>query len=226
VVFRAANDDAEIRLVAREAELRTNLKDQTLSIFLTDGTIEADNQVSMTDPETFEQVIPLQDATRRERRALSPSEVAFQDISQEVLQQRQSLHTLEQQMAAQAAFAMVLGDFPSLADRSWQAWQQQHADSASRLNRLQLEPWRRLAEGFSCLFFVLVGAPLAIRMRSANLFTTFAACFVPILFVYYPLLTYAVERAKEGMAPPYAVWSGNGVLLCAGLWLMRRVVRY
>jgi hypothetical protein len=40
------------------------------------------------------------------------------------------------------------------------------------------------------------------------------------------LLTYAVERAKEGMAPPYAVWSGNGVLLCAGLWLMRRVVRY
>jgi len=95
-----------------------------------------------------------------------------------------------------------------------------------RLHRLQTEPWRRWANGFSCFFFVLVGAPLAIRMRNADLWTSFAVCFLPILIVYYPLMAYGVDRAKCGELPPYAVWLGNVILAAAGLWLLRKIVRY
>jgi lipopolysaccharide export system permease protein len=95
-----------------------------------------------------------------------------------------------------------------------------------RLFRLQTEPWRRWANGFSCFFFVVAGIPLAIRLRNSDVLTSFFLCFLPILLVYYPLLAFGVDRAKGGVLPPYTVWLGNVFLLLAGLWLLRKVLRY
>jgi lipopolysaccharide export system permease protein len=95
-----------------------------------------------------------------------------------------------------------------------------------RLNRLYTETWRRFATGFSCLFFVLVGVPLAIQVKTADFWTTFALCFIPILLIYYPLLAFGVAQAKSGDLPPYVVWAGNGFMLVWGLFLMRRVMRH
>ena len=78
----------------------------------------------------------------------------------------------------------------------------------------------------SCFFFVLVGVPLAIRMRNSDFWTSFGLCFLPILLVYYPLLAFGVDRAKAGDLPPYVVWLGNAVLCVAGVGLFRRVIRY
>jgi lipopolysaccharide export system permease protein len=94
------------------------------------------------------------------------------------------------------------------------------------LQRLYTEPWRRWANGFSCLCFVLIGAPMAIRLRHAEFLASFFACFLPILLVYYPLLAVSVGQAKDGSVPPPAVWIGNLVLAGWGVWLLRRVVRY
>ena len=49
---------------------------------------------------------------------------------------------------------------------------------------------------------------------------------LPILLVYYPLLMYSVDRAKNGALPPYSVWLGNAILLACGAWLLRKVFRY
>ena len=95
-----------------------------------------------------------------------------------------------------------------------------------RLHRLETEPFRRWASGFSCLAFVMVGAPLAIRLRNSDLMTTFGICFLPILIVYYPLFAYGLDRAKNGALPPYCVWLGNVVCLAIGAWLLRKVSRY
>ena len=72
----------------------------------------------------------------------------------------------------------------------------------------------------------MVGAPLSIRMRTTNFFTTFALCFFPVLCIYYPVLQWAVTQAKDGVVPPYTVWIGNGVLMVIGLLLTRRIIRY
>jgi lipopolysaccharide export system permease protein len=71
-----------------------------------------------------------------------------------------------------------------------------------------------------------VGAPLAIRLRNANFLTTFILCFGPILLVYFPLFVHSINQAKLGLLPPWSIWSGNVVLACAGLWLLRHVLRY
>ena len=91
---------------------------------------------------------------------------------------------------------------------------------------MQTEPPRRWANGFSCLCFALVGTAMAIRMRNADVLTSFCLCFFPILMVYYPLLAFGLDRAKAGEIHPYAVWLANGILVVWGVWLMRRVVRY
>ena len=74
--------------------------------------------------------------------------------------------------------------------------------------------------------FVAVGAPLAIRLKTADVWNTFAICFFPILLVYYPLLAFGLDRAKSGELPPYMVWLGNIVLGLIGIFLYRRMVRY
>jgi len=58
------------------------------------------------------------------------------------------------------------------------------------------------------------------------LLSNFFACFLPVLIVYYPMLAFGVNNAKEGALPPYIVWSGNVLFLGIGWWLWRRVIRY
>ena len=96
----------------------------------------------------------------------------------------------------------------------------------NRLFRLYTEPWRRWATGFSCLAFVLVGAPLAIQLRNADVWTSFAICFLPILAVYYPLLAVSVDQAKSGDLPTWSVWIGNLLLAIVGWCILKRVQRY
>jgi lipopolysaccharide export system permease protein len=217
---------------AREAELDADLEAEKLNILLTDCTIEKDGNF-FANPGTFQHEIPLSKATIKDRSEPRVSELGLGMISSEAVAQQASIRSMQQRLAARAAFQMVMGDIPQLGGsarqpdgQTWDALHQAQRKAKSRLNRLRLEPWRRCAEGFSCLFIVMVGVPLAIRMRTTNFFTTFAMCFFPVLCIYYPVLQWAVDSAKDGVVPPYTVWLGNGVLLLVGGWLTRNIVRY
>lgn len=217
---------------AREAELDVDLEAETLKILLTDYAIERDGTV-VAHPGIWQQEIPLSKATMKDRAERRVSDLGLAHISNEAVTQQASIRAMEQQLAARAAFQLVMGDFGQLRGtekqpdgNTWDLLHNRYKDAKSRLNRLRLEPWRRCAEGFSCLFIVMVGAPLAIKMRTVNFFTTFAMCFFPVLCIYYPVLQWAVNRAKDGVVPPYTVWLGNGVLLLVGGWLTRKIVRY
>jgi len=170
--------------------------------------------------------IPLTDAAHKPDNSQGPSQVALGRIVDEVDRQHAQIEQLEEALAAEAAYQLLTGDFDALL---WKQWSDRHIQlkhARTRLHRLQTEPWRRWANGFSCLAFVLVGAPLAICLRNADMWTTFGLCFGVLLVVYYPLLAYGVAQAKSGDLPPYFVWLGNTVLVFVGMWLVRRVSRY
>ncbi|MGI9519420.1 MAG: LptF/LptG family permease [Pirellulaceae bacterium] len=169
--------------------------------------------------------IPLRNATRRETRDESPSNLPLRVMRGEIQRQNERNDTQRRQLAMQAAFQMLGGDFVSLTHPRWPALISDLANGQERVYRLQTEPWRRWANGFSCLCFVMVGAPLAIYLRRSDFWNTFAMCFIPILIVYYPLLMFGVGNAKSGDMPPPIVWLGNIVLLLVGWWLTRKIVR-
>ncbi len=94
-----------------------------------------------------------------------------------------------------------------------------------RLFRLQAEIPRRLANGFACLCFAVIGIPAATLLKSDNYMSVFGLCFLPILLLYYPLLVVGEMIARQGVYPQYMPWLADAVLLAVGLFLMRQLTR-
>jgi lipopolysaccharide export system permease protein len=209
---------------AQEAELHAD--PQAGQLIVQFRNFELSGPLTVSNPDTYEDVIPLDQLTGVSSGVRSPSAYALSEIPSAVEEQRKQLAAVQQSTTAAASFAMLTGDFDSLSVTSWKTQERDLSDAEHRLQRLYTEPWRRWANGFSCLCFVLIGAPMAIRLRHAEFLASFFACFLPILLVYYPLMAVSVGQAKDGSMPPPAVWLGNLVLAGWGVWLMRRVVRY
>ena len=213
--------DQPANISCEEASLHTDLKEQTLTITCTNGLMEIGG-VSYTNPGTWDQVLPLDTSNGRR----SPSDLPMYKIPVDEDQQQTRIDAIQRQMTATAACQLLTGDYASLSGPEWNRKQGQVRDAQQRLYRLQMEPPRRWANGFSCLCFVIVGAPLAVYLRNADFLTSFFACFLPILLMYYPMLMFGVSQAKNGGFPPDAVWAGNIIFACVGTWLVHRVCRY
>lgn len=220
-------DEPPLEIRARVAEITTDVKREALVISFTDGEIEKGNRVRGVfhgRTERFE--VSLSDAAAKAGTAGRPVDTPLSQMAAAISSQRQEILQQEQKLAAEAALQLMSGEFTDLTTVDWQDEEKKLVTSKTRLSRLHTEPWRRWANGFSCLAFVMVGAPLAVRIRSADVWTSFLCCFAPILVGYYPLLAYGVDLAKSGELPPCCVWLGNLVLFAVGYWMLQRVQRY
>jgi lipopolysaccharide export system permease protein len=224
LVIEASGDRPAVTIRAKEAELSLNSEERKLYVQSHD--FEITGPLTLTDPGTYEQAISLDDLNGVNPKSRSPSNLALREIGPAIADGEHRLEEVEQSMTAQSSFALVTGDFAAIGEATWQVYERELGAARERLQRLHTEPWRRWANGFSCLCFVMVGAPMAIRLRHAEFLAIFFVCFLPILLVYYPLLAVSVDQAKDGALPPPAVWLGNIVLALWGVWLLRRVIRY
>lgn len=215
-----------IKLSADEGQMTLDPETQTLMLTVVNSRWES-KQISGTVPgkETFE--IPLSGAmAEKEIQFRSPSELPLRLIRSERIRQDSRTHAAVGEMAAHTGFSLLTSRTEEIAGPAGKGIEHQLKSSRKRSNRLHTEPWRRWAEGFSCFFFVLVGAPLAMIAKTSDYWTTFGLCFLPTLVIYYPLFIFGLEQAKDGLVPPYGVWLGNGILCMIGLILVARVRRY
>ena len=227
---KARGNAPAITITAAEAELRSDRAEGVLKIILRDGTIDVEGRadhVQMRFPnDVFERDIPLRDASRAERVSKNPSWLSLKQIAEQTEPHRAAIEQYKQELAARAAYQMLGGDFDGLTSREWETRTAELGGLWAHYYRLRTEPHRRWSAGFSCLSFVWIGVPMAIRRRNRDFFTSFFLCFLPILIVYYPMLMYGVDGAKNGTIPPYAVWTGNLLLLGWGTYMLRKVIRY
>ena len=215
-----------ITITADTAELISDYEKGTLKIIPRYGTIHAGKTKVSFFEDAGELELPFHEASRAESRSNHPSNIALNRIRAEIVEQDERIDAFRQGLATRAAYEMLNGDFGLLTGPEWDTRYRELKEMQDRLHRLRTEPYRRWSTGFSCLFFVWVGAPLAIRLRNRDFLTSFFLCFAPILGVYYPALMWTIDGAKNGSFPPYAVWVGNLLLLAWGGWLLRRVIRY
>lgn len=222
--FSSGPAGAPATVSAAEAELRANAAAGTLTVIFRDGTLHM-GDVTASFPDEIVREVPLDAVSRKGTTTTSPSEIAMAEFAKARADEETRIDQIEQVAAGKRAMGIVTGrlehTIPAAVahERALIDWE------TTRLNRIVMEPWRRWANGFSCLCFVLVGAPMAIRMRNADFLTSFFLCFLPILIVYYPVFILGVDQAKAGKVPPIAVWAGNLLMVLWGWWLMRRVVR-
>jgi lipopolysaccharide export system permease protein len=220
-----SNDRGTTTITAEEAELRSDLRNDTLIVSCRNFTLDMDGKVSVNNTGVFEREISLKEFRQRDP-SYSPSRMSLARIRQEQLEVAAQIEEMKQEQAVLASMQMLQGNFDGLIGGEWLIHAAQMQERHFHLCKLNTEPYRRWANGFSCLCFVLVGIPTAIRLRNSDVFTSFIACFFPILLVYYPLLMFGMDRAKAGALPPMTVWLGNGILALAGIWQLRKVIRY
>jgi lipopolysaccharide export system permease protein len=94
------------------------------------------------------------------------------------------------------------------------------------IQAIDAEMYMRPALAFGCLFFVLVGCPVGIWLSKNDYLSSFITCFLPIVFLYYPLLLCGSNLAKEGkFHPAVTVWAANAAMGLIALVLFRRLLR-
>jgi lipopolysaccharide export system permease protein len=213
-------------MTAEEAELRGEPDKGLFTIICRNGMIDIEGRGRILFPnDVFERSVPL-DKDKTEFSDQHPSYMPMHVLPIAIRDIRKRIDDHDDECAAKAALQMMTGDASGLFSPEWNTEETLRGMDEQRLFRLQTESPRRWSNGFSCLCFVMVGAPLAMRLRNADFLTTFFLCFFPILLVYYPLLMFGVDHAKAGRVPPITVWLGNVVLFAAAWQLIWRVKRY
>ena len=225
-VFEAYfGDNNKAYIQAETAKIVVDSEASALNLFVKNARIKYGEKVSYY---AHEQMIPipLGNVTKREGPGRSPSNLPLREMEAELAHQVKHLKKMKRDLALQAGFEMAGGDLMSVTNVSWNKKLLDLETETYRKFRLQSEPWRRWANGFSCLCFVIVGAPLSIRMRKSDFWTIFAVCFIPILLAYYPLLMFGVGQAKSGAMPPFIVWLGNLVMIVIGLFMINQMEKH
>lgn len=218
------NQNNRIVIRAERAKIRVDAERNALVFRLENGWIEQGDDLRLyIDKKDID--LPLGDVTKKTGSGRSPSNLPLREMKTELTLQNQRVDEQQKKLAINAAFQMVGGDVIGITQPNWNSAIHELDQRVYRKHRLETEPWRRWANGFSCLCFIIVGAPLAIYMRKSDFWTIFGVCFIPILLAYYPLLMFGVEKSKSGDLPPFCVWTGNLVMVGVGLWLIRKVCR-
>jgi lipopolysaccharide export system permease protein len=195
-----------VTVVGAEGELHGSRRGDRLRIVLHGGTMQgAGFQGSFTD--TFEHEVPL---------TVSRGEAYTWD---RCVRQQSTIDRLSQETQT-AATPLMAGAMPA------PALQAQLQTEQRTLRRLQTQCLHKWANGFCCFFFVLIGAPTAMLLRSGDWLMSFFACFLPIVLVYQPLHKLPIYWAESGMVPPYCVWLGDFLLAGVALAMLRRIVRH
>lgn len=84
----------------------------------------------------------------------------------------------------------------------------------------------RPAVAVGCLCFVLIGAPVGIWFSRADYLSSFVSCFLPTVFVYYPLLLAGSNMAKDGrISPALGMWVANGIVGVLAFLILSRLTR-
>jgi lipopolysaccharide export system permease protein len=220
----SGGETSVVRADAAEINVDPDLGTFNIKLFNANGGMKG---WTITHPGEFEQSFPMSqllgDSANSTRK---PAETPLHAIKLAKVEQRKQIDWIKHEMAAATSMALLLGRFDELAQDQWKTREGNLTWSSRELHKLNVEPYRRWANGFSCLGFALIGAPMAVRRRHGEFWGSFFACFLPILLVYYPMLVGCVDQAKDGNIPPQAVWIGNFVLAAWGVWLLRRVIRF
>lgn len=93
------------------------------------------------------------------------------------------------------------------------------------LRQIDTEMQMRPALALGCLCFVLIGCPVGIWASRSDYLSVFIICFLPAVFIYYPLLLASLNLSKDMKIPPFLAWTADAAALCASLFLIKRLMK-
>jgi lipopolysaccharide export system permease protein len=208
------NGPPRVTISAARAELHTDWKTHSLRFIYYDSVVDVeDGKYTATSPGKKEEyvlpiAVPNPPPYHRDY-------VALGNVPKLIAELQTTKRQLER--LREANKALGLAESPEDIEKV--------ADLNHLIFRLRAEPYRRWANGFACLSFALIGIPVAMLWRHADVLTNFFVCFLPILALYYPLLMLSDNLATSGR-PPICFWTANVALVAPALFLLRWINRH
>jgi lipopolysaccharide export system permease protein len=148
---------------------------------------------------------------------------------EEILERREEVVQEEEQLTTQIALATSkfllsnnIADLPVHLKNLKAIRKQKHQELFALETELQMRP----ALSMGCLCFVLIGCPVGIWLSRSDYLSAFITCFLPIVFLYYPILLCGTNFAKGGRFDPLlSMWAANIMMGVVAVVLFRRLLR-
>jgi lipopolysaccharide export system permease protein len=214
----------DIVALAREAELHVDMARRMILLHMRNGHVAVPGGTSVYFYDRiFEVELPGAFQGERERRA--------RDLTwPEMQQQRRGLVQEEDQIITETALATaqsMQANAPQDLPLHLAQLKEKRYFTHQKINALDAEFQMRPALALGCLCFVLVGCPVGIWFSRSDYLSAFITCFLPIVFLYYPLMLCGSNLAKEGkFHPALTVWAADILMAFIGLLLFRRLLRH
>ncbi|ABG59055.1 LptF/LptG family permease [Cytophaga hutchinsonii] len=90
------------------------------------------------------------------------------------------------------------------------------------IHEFEVTKYQKFTQAVACFVLFLIGAPLGAIIKKGGLGIPVLICI--IFFIFYYVFSITGEKwTKEGVYPAdFAMWFGNGILFCVGLFFMRQ----
>jgi lipopolysaccharide export system permease protein len=204
-----------------EAELHVDLKRKELLILMRHGHILNLGGKGWFDEQPFTVTLPSIDHMYKP----SPRDMTWQEL----LKARGEVLAHMDEIGAQLAIAFSqqsLVQPPADLGKHVDNLQNVLRADKTTLNGINAELQMRPALSGGCLFFVVIGCPIGIWFGRSDYLSAFIICFLPIVFVYYPLQLCCTNLAKDGKLDPIlALWIANAVIGLWALLLFRKLLK-
>lgn len=208
---------------AAEAELRVNAQLNVIHVQMHRchfSSNETGNVHSYVAFKVWDVEMPQDFNSNRKQRAADMTWDEMQDRRQELLaeleDERVRIALLQSKHASPSDEVTNM-----IAHAQWLIKQKQ-----SEVLNVDVEMHMRPALALGCLCFVLIGCPVGIWFSKSDYLSAFITCFLPVVFLYYPLLLCGINLAKSGkLSPGLCLWSADALMMLISLGLFRRLLR-
>jgi len=224
-VFKRKDAHGQIDYVAhaREAELQVLPSKGQVKIKMKHCVVSSENESHAYFVEKDFTVDLPQDFGKQAQRR--PRDLTWQEIYEQRVEFQEQINEIQARISVGTS-ALLLAGAPADLPKHIEALNNQIGQIRQQIVALDVELQMRPALSMGCLFFILVGCPVGIWFSRSDYLSAFITCFLPIVFVYYPLMLCGTGMAKEGrfnMVP--LVWGADAVVGLTGLFLFWRLLR-
>jgi lipopolysaccharide export system permease protein len=223
-VFKRKDGKGGYDLVAeaREADLLVDLAKGELQIRMQDCVGAGEESTGRVEDQIFKMKLPKEILEDRPRKA---REMTWQEMIRRLNVLRQQEERALTRIAQDASQTAMVE--PPKLDQHLADLRNQVKAIRYEARLMHIEMQMRPALSLGCLCFVLIGCPVGIWFSRSDYLSAFITCFVPILFLYYPLLLCGNNLAKAGSLPPWAaLWLSNAAVGLISLLLYARLMKH
>ena len=201
---------------AREAELRVDMAHAKIIVNMRHGQVLRDDGMERLSFESRSWDVPLppdlSNDIKPKPRALGCPQILAR--RQEVIEEEKSLTAQIEEETRKNPADPGLGQLKT-----------RFRFDQDELYALDTEFQMRPALSLGCLFFVMVGCPVGMWFSRGDYLSAFITCFLPVVFVYYPLLLCCTSQAKQGQTT-LLIWSANALVALVGLAFFRQLLKH